>query len=72
MKTLEFPQMGTIMQAHEKSGVPVYRIRQLCKSGTVRSVQCGRKTLVNLTSLCEWMQGDSGAKEESGIYRERE
>lgn len=51
MPTVEFPRMGTIAQAAAESGVPAYRVRQLCKAGTVRSVQCGRKTLVNLSSL---------------------
>ena len=50
MMNLDFPRLGTIQQAAEASGIPVYRVRQLCKAGTVRSVQCGRKTLVNLTS----------------------
>lgn len=57
MTTVDFPRMGTIQQAAEASGIPVYRIRQLCKAGTVRSVQCGRKTLVNLSSLAAWMDG---------------
>ena len=55
MMNLDFPRLGTIQQAAEASGIPVYRVRQLCKAGTVRSVQCGRKTLVNLTSLAAWM-----------------
>ena len=57
MMNLDFPRLGTIQQAAEASGIPVYRVRQLCKAGTVRSVQCGRKTLVNLTSLAAWMDG---------------
>lgn len=59
MPTVEFPRMGTITQAAAESGVPAYRIRQLCKAGTVRSVRCGRKVLVNLSSLAAWMQGDA-------------
>ena len=59
MVSVEFPCMATITQAAEASGVPAYRIRQLCKSGQVRSVQCGRKVLVNLSSLAAWMQGDT-------------
>ena len=51
MPTVEFPRMGTIAQAAAESGVPAYRVRQLCKTGQVRSVQCGRKILVNLSSL---------------------
>lgn len=68
MPTVEFPRMATIPQAHEESGIPTYRIRQLCKSGQVRSVQCGRKVLVNLPSLAAWMQGDAEPTQ-PGIHR---
>lgn len=68
MLSVEFPRMGTIAQAAEASGIPVYRVRQLCKSGQVRSVQCGRKTLVNLTSLAAWMDGGE-PPQQPGIRR---
>lgn len=68
MPTVEFPRMGTITQAAAESGIPTYRIRQLCKSGQVRSVQCGRKVLVNLPSLAAWMQGDAEPTQ-PGIHR---
>ena len=32
MPTVEFPRMGTIAQAAAESGVPAYRVRQLCKA----------------------------------------
>ena len=57
MSKIDFPCMATISKAATESGVPAYRIRQLCKSGQVRSVQCGRKVLVNLSSLAAWMDG---------------
>lgn len=59
MMAVDFPRMASIPQAAAESGVPAYRIRQLCKMGQVRSVQCGRKVLVNLSSLAAWMQGDT-------------
>lgn len=68
MMNLDFPRLGTIQQAAEASGIPVYRVRQLCKAGTVRSVQCGRKTLVNLTSLAAWMDGGEPPPQ-PGIHR---
>lgn len=68
MTSLDFPRMGTIQQAAEASGIPVYRVRQLCKSGQVRSVQCGRKTLVNLSSLAAWMDGGK-PPQQPGIRR---
>ena len=67
--SVEFPRMATIPQAHEESGIPTYRIRQLCKSGQVRSVQCGRKTLVNLSSLAAWMDGGTEPPQQPGIHR---
>lgn len=69
MATVEFPRMATIPQAAAESGVPAYRIRQLCKAGTVRSVQCGRKTLVNLSSLAAWMDGGTEPSQQPGIRR---
>ena len=68
MSKIEFPRMATISQAAVESGVPAYRVRQLCKAGTVRSVQCGRKTLVNLSSLAAWMDG-SEPPQQPGIRR---
>ena len=59
MPTVDFPRIATIPQAAAESGVPAYRVRQLCKTGQVRSVRCGRKVLVNLSSLAAWMQGDA-------------
>ena len=59
MASVEFPRVASISQAAAESGVPAYRIRQLCKMGQVRSVKCGRKVLVNLSSLAAWMQGDT-------------
>ena len=69
MISVEFPRMATIPQAAAESGVPVYRIRQLCKSGQVRSVRCGRKALVNLSSLAAWMQGGAETPQQPGIRR---
>lgn len=69
MSKIEFPRMATISQAAAESGVPAYRIRQLCKAGTVRSVQCGRKMLVNLTSLAAWMDGGTEPPQQPGIRR---
>ena len=68
MASVEFPRVASISQAAAESGAPAYRIRQLCKMGQVRSVQCGRKVLVNLSSLAAWMQGDTEPIQ-PGIHR---
>ena len=65
---IDFPRMATVKDASAASGLAAYRIRQLCKAGTVRSVTCGRKVLVNLTSLARWMQGDT-EPQKPGIRR---
>lgn len=54
-ETIEFPAMATVRDAAAKSGLAVYRIRQLCKSGAVGSISCGNKILVNLGSLAAYM-----------------
>lgn len=68
MMAVDFPRMASIPQAAAESGVPAYRIRQLCKMGQVRSVQCGRKTLVNLATLAAWMDGGE-PPQQPGIHR---
>lgn len=68
MASVEFPRVASISQAAAESGVPAYRIRQLCKMGQVRSVQCGRKILVNLSSLAAWMDG-AEPPQQPGIHR---
>ena len=68
MASVEFPRVASISQAAAESGVPAFRIRQLCKMGQVRSVKCGRKVLVNLSSLAAWMQGDTEPIQ-PGIHR---
>lgn len=68
MSKIEFPRMATISQAAAESGIPAYRVRQLCKTGQVRSVQCGRKILVNLSSLAAWMNGGE-PPQQPGIHR---
>lgn len=68
MAMVEFPRMATVKDASAASGLAAYRIRQLCKSGTVRSVRCGNKVLANLSSLAQWMQGDA-EPQKPGIRR---
>lgn len=45
------PTMAGITDAAAKSGLSVYRIRVLCADGSIRSVRCGRRILVNLVNL---------------------
>lgn len=38
----------------------VYRVRQLCQSGRIKSIRCGRRILVNMDSLAAYLnEGDA-------------
>lgn len=58
MSTIEFPKMATVQEAAKLSNLPVYRIRCLYKEGKIRYVACGKRILINLKSLSEYL--DSG------------
>lgn len=68
---VHFPQMATIREAAEKSGLAVYRVRKLVASGQVRYIKAGRRILVNLDSLARYLEtGDQPAPiVYSGIHR---
>ena len=48
-----------------------YRIRVLCADGSIRSVRCGRRILVNLDSLAAYLNGTDtpAAAEAEGVRR---
>lgn len=57
---MEFPTMSSITNAAKASGLAVYRIRRLCQSGRIKSIRCGRRTLVNMDSLAAYLNdGDA-------------
>lgn len=69
---MSMPTMAGIPDAAAKSGLSVYRIRVLCADGSIRSVRCGRRILVNLDSLAAYLNGSStpaAADEANGIRR---
>lgn len=51
-----FPNMGTIKEAAAASGLAVYRVRQLVAAGKVKHIHAGRRILVNLDSLAQYME----------------
>lgn len=63
--------MAGIPDAAAKSGLSVYRIRVLCADGSIRSVRCGRRILVNLDSLAAYLNGTDtpAAAEAEGVRR---
>lgn len=49
------PRMRTIAETAEITGVAVYRIRVLCKTGQICALQCGNRWLVNLDKFIEYL-----------------
>lgn len=47
-ETIIFPTMVTVKEAAKASGLAVFRIRQLCKEGKVKHINCGRRILIQL------------------------
>lgn len=68
---MSMPTMAGIPDAAAKSGLSVYRIRVLCADGSIRSVRCGRRILVNLDSLAAYLNGTDtpAAVEAEGVRR---
>lgn len=54
-----FPQMETINEASKISGLAKYRIRQMVLQNKVKYVRAGKKYLINIESLIEYLnQGE--------------
>ena len=54
-----FPQMETINEASKISGLAKYRIRQMVLQNKVKYVRAGKKYLINIESLVEYLnQGE--------------
>lgn len=68
---MSMPTMAGIPDAAAKSGLSVYRIRVLYADGSIRSVRCGRRILVNLDSLAAYLNGTDtpAAAEAEGVRR---
>ena len=58
------PRMRTIKESAEKTGLAVYFVRQLVKQGKIKYVCAGRKCLVNLDSLIEYLNNGENHKDE--------
>lgn len=64
MSIIEFPKMATVQEAAKLSHLPVYRIRCLYKEGKIRYVACGKRILINLSSLAEYLNSGDWPGEE--------
>lgn len=50
-----FPQMKTINEASKISGLAKYRIRQMVLQNKVKYVRAGKKYLINIESLIDYL-----------------
>lgn len=57
--TLLIPQMVTIKEAAQKTGLANFYIRQLCLQNKIIFVKAGRKYLINFAKLIEFLNGNS-------------
>lgn len=55
------PQMLTIKEAAEKTGISYEHIRQMCINGQLVHVKAGRKFLINAARLTEYLNKGEGA-----------
>ena len=53
--TIHIPHMATIKQAAAESGLAVYHIRQLVNAHKIVSVMAGRKILINMETLADYL-----------------
>lgn len=55
-----FPRMGNAKQAAELSGLSERHIRAMVANGKIAHVWAGRRLLINLDSLAQYMQTGDG------------
>ncbi len=59
INNLNIPQMLTINEAAKTTGLAKYFIRQLALQNKVKNVRAGKKILINLEKLIEYLNNDS-------------
>lgn len=61
LKTIDVPVMWSFKQAEVETGLKVFTLTRLVKSGKVKYIRLGAgqrgKILLNAQSLCEYMNG---------------
>lgn len=60
MNTLNPPTMKTINEAAEITGLAKYFIRQLALKNQIKNVRAGKKILVNIEKLVEYLNTCTG------------
>ena len=56
------PTMITLKEAVKRTGLSYSFLRKACSSGEIVSVKCGRKYLVNLEKLVDFLNGKEVVK----------
>ena len=64
-KTRPLPRMRTIKETAAELNLPVYALRQWVKAGDIPAVYCGKKALLNLDCVIEFLNMKGGAQHDS-------
>lgn len=56
MPVTKFPEMGTINEAAARSGLSRDRIRKMCIRNEIVHIRSGKKYLINLDKLAEYLE----------------
>jgi len=54
------PEMLTIQETSDRSGLPYSTIRKMCLCGEIVHIKVGRKFLVNWRKFVEYLNGENG------------
>ena len=55
---MTLPRMATLKQASDETGLSYHCLRQLCLENKVVSIRSGKKFLVNMTKLSNFLNGE--------------
>ena len=56
------PRMRTINETAQELSLPVYALRQWIKSGAIPAIYCGKKALLNLDRVIDFLNSEGGEK----------
>ena len=63
LENLKSPRMATVNEASEITGLAKHYVRQLALQGKIRHVRAGKKILINVDKLIEFLNnGDNGGQ----------
>ena len=61
------PEMYSLRKTAEKSGLSIYYLRKLLAERKIKYLQCGKKFLINYSSVIDLCNGAETAKECEGV-----